>query len=448
MKTIRFYSLIFFLISLKFYSQGILVSPSTVVCSGQSMTAIGNCTLPLAAGYSWSISPAEATVSMNPLNTQIAINFTNCGQHIIYVQCYDSFSTPLNWNAQISVVAFCTPPPTIQLVSTASSVCAGYNSTITASGGVTYTWTGTSTLSSNYQPSVTAGPGTYTCIGRNGGGCYNYSIITIGLNPPLNITVSQSSATTCVTNNFPAYSKPVILGASGAATYAWLPYNPNAPMQGPSVTVRPSSSTCYTVIGNTSVCSGTNVTCVQVIPQFSHQISPASAIICAGDQINLSITNISSLAVGPPSLFTYMWTEPASSAISISNSLTYSVSAFPQSTTTYTTEVWDSRACVSTPQLITLSVNACTDLQSHSNAITNLKLFPNPVQNKLHIESAGNTDLELELSDPSGKIILNQQVHLNAGSFQSLDLTGFSSGLYFLKIDVKDNQRVYKIIKD
>ena len=48
----------------------------------------------------------------------------------------------------------------------------------------------------------------------------------------------------------------------------------------------------------------------------------------------------------------------------------------------------------------------------------------------------------------SGKIILHQQVHLPEGTIQSLDLTAVSSGMYFLKLSLKDNQRVYKIIKD
>ncbi len=408
-----------------------LSSSTQTICPGVSATVITTASSPVTWAPLTALVISGSTVIASP---SVTINYTVTSTN----------SVGCSANASCNVIRSVNPNLTV--IATATSVCAGNTSTLLGLGGASYTWTGTSFVGSVNQPSIAVGPGTYTCIVTSAQLCINATTYTITLQSPLNITLSQSSVTTCITSNYPMFSKQILLTANGAATYAWFPDDPNFPMQGPIVIARPSASTCYTVIGSTPGCSGSTIACVQVIPQFSHLISSATAYICAGDQINLSITNIGLLAVGPSSLFTYKWTESGSSGITLSNYLTNTVTAFPQTTTTYTAEVFDSRACVSIPQQITLSVNACTGINQHSEVFSGLKLFPNPVQNKLVIETTKALDLEIELCDWTGKLILRQ--HSNEEPSLSLDLSGFASGMYFLKLSNKNQRGVYKIIKE
>jgi gliding motility-associated-like protein len=195
-------------------------------------------------------------------------------------------------------------------------------------------------------------------MGSNGSACSSQSVITISLAPPLNVTASQSNFTTCVESNFPKYSKAVQLTANGASTYNWFPCNSYiVPCVGSIVQVRPPTSTCYTVTGNTSVCSGSAIVCVTVVPQFTIAVTPPLPIMCVEDSLKMTVSNIGTLSVAP---YTYFWNDPE--PVSIYNQLNFSVTAFPTNATpnpklvTYTTEVWDNRGCVSLEKLVTVTV--------------------------------------------------------------------------------------------
>ena len=75
--------------------------------------------------------------------------------------------------------------------------------------------------------------------------------------------------------------------------------------------------------------------------------------------------------------------------------------------------------------------------------IAEISVLPNPVQNQLTIE-APTTMSQVQLFDVSGKLL--QQ--LNVGTVTTtIDFTGFSKGLYFVKINCDGQIRTVKIIK-
>ncbi|MDO8998346.1 MAG: gliding motility-associated C-terminal domain-containing protein [Bacteroidota bacterium] len=325
-----------------------VVASSATVCPGQTTT------LSVTGGvnYTWSPGTSLSTTSGSVTNASpnVATTYTVLGDN----------GAGCNGSAQITINMGSSPPMSIS--STASAVCTGFNSTLTATGATSYTWSGTTLTTSVVQPSISVGPGTYTVFGGTGAGCNSFSVVTVNLAPPLNVQVTQSSFTTCMASNYPQFSKPVILNATGASIYSWSQCNP-AYMTiciGPTVTVRPPTSTCYTVTGSTSVCSGSAVVCVTVIPQFTMAVTPQQPIMCIGDSIKLATTGISSLAVLPiPSATNtngYVWHDPLSVAPSLDNPLAGTVIATPSITCTYTFEIFDARACVSLPRLITVTV--------------------------------------------------------------------------------------------
>lgn len=335
----------------------ILISTSeTTLCPGLTTTLAATSTVSTLGGlstitYTW--KPVTNVYLPSAVNPSVTTTQTSSTTYTVIG------SNPYGCVGTNTVFVYSSSFPTLTMPASAAAVCAGFTSTITAFGANSYTWSGTTFSNAIAQQSISVGPGTYTVIGSNGGGCISQSVTTIFSAPPLTITVSQSSQTTCIANNSPKYSKPIQLGAQGASSYVWFPYNPNNMTYslGPSTTVRPPSTTQYTITGSTSICSGQTVITVQVIPQFTMNVIPPLPAMCLGDSLKMSIVNIHTLAVGPVSAFTYSWTEAANAPpISISNNLTPTVMVFPQNTTTYSVEVFDSRQCVSLPRLVTVTV--------------------------------------------------------------------------------------------
>ena len=74
-------------------------------------------------------------------------------------------------------------------------------------------------------------------------------------------------------------------------------------------------------------------------------------------------------------------------------------------------------------------------------------LYPNPTQNILHLSSAIDTDVVLNLKDIKGSVISNFN-DINLNEKYSIDLTSFSPGIYFLEVFLNKNQKqVYQIQK-
>lgn len=323
------------------------------ICPGQSsnLSAFG------ALSYTWAGASLSGTTGAN-----VSAN-PNQGGTYVYTVTGDN-NGGCSGTSTIALVV--SNIPTVTINAFPNPVCAGFNSTITAFGASSYTWTGSTFSNPIYQPSIAVGPGnngtgstaTYTVIGGSAGAnCPSIPVsTTIVQAPPLQILTSQSSNTTCIVSNNPKYSAPVTFTASGATTYAWFPYNPAYVTYsvGPTTTVRPPTSTCYTVTGSTALCTGTAAICVVVIPQFTFDVTPPQPAICIGDSIALSIVNIHTLAEGPASAFEYKWAPNV--PITLTEDKDANTIAFPQVTTTYTVEIDDARGCRSLPRLVTVTV--------------------------------------------------------------------------------------------
>ena len=76
-----------------------------------------------------------------------------------------------------------------------------------------------------------------------------------------------------------------------------------------------------------------------------------------------------------------------------------------------------------------------------------LSVYPNPVNNSLYVDltAIGDIDANYIISDMTGRV-------LNTGKFGSkvlnkIDVSSLPSGVYFIKINTKDNEFVKKFIK-
>ena len=261
----------------------VTANPSTV-CAGQpvQLTATGGGT------YLWSTGQSGATINAAiGSTTAFSVTVTNSG-------CTDVAMVTVNVN---SVVATATASP--------SAICPGLSSTLTATGGGTYSWsTGQSGPSVSVTPATTT---TYSVTVTNGG-CTSVANVTVNVSGVLTPAVTASPATVCP-------GQPTVLTASGGDTYSW-----STGQSGATITVSPSTTTTYTVTATNNGCTGTADITVIVDPGLTATASASPGTVCAGQTTSLTATGGGN----------YIWSGGQSgSPISVS----------PSGTTTYTVTV-------------------------------------------------------------------------------------------------------------
>jgi hypothetical protein len=201
----------------------------------------------------------------------------------------------------------CTPP-TLTIISSSTLICAGQTVSLNVSGASSYTWNPGNTNGSSLvtSPSVTT---IYSISGTNSLACVGQQTISINVSQSPIISASANPSLICA-------GQSSTLSASGATSYTWNPGN----LIGSNVSISPSSSSNYTVIGTSSLgCLGQKTISINVssLPIISLTASPSG--ICAGGVSSLSASGAN----------TYTWipgnVSGASFIVSPSLSTTYSV---------------------------------------------------------------------------------------------------------------------------
>ncbi len=237
----------------------ISVSPSgTVSISGNANICSGSTVLFASGGTSYTWMPGgshSSSIVVTPSTgvTCYTLQGFSCSGLSYAVKCVTVGTSPI-----ISI-------------SGNTAVCAGSSTTLTASGATSYTWyTGGGILTGS---SIVITPSTSTCFSlaaSNGPGCTTYTGVCVSVAPINNLLISGSSAV-CA-------GSPVNLSASGATSYTWLPGN----LTGSMITVTPSASICYTLVGtNANGCVSLAYKCIQVMPKPI--ITTGGGIFCAGN---------------------------------------------------------------------------------------------------------------------------------------------------------------------
>ncbi|MCA6364977.1 MAG: hypothetical protein IM638_18245, partial [Bacteroidetes bacterium] len=286
---------------------------SNSICFGGSTSLNANG----ADTYVW--IPGSLTGSVVSVSPTVTTTYTVIGTNSL-TGCSNTATITITVNT----------PPTVTASAVATTICSGGSTILSASGADTYVWSpgNLSGSSVSVSPSTTT---TYTVTGTNNfTGCSNTAISTITVSSLPIVSTSLSASPICLGNS-------AILSASGANTYTWNPGNQN----GASISVSPTSSTTYTVIGtNTSTgCINTATTTIIVNPLPLVNANASIPNICSGGSATLSATGATNFVWNPGNL----------------NSASVNVS--PTSTTTYTvTGTNASTGCTNTATT-TISVN-------------------------------------------------------------------------------------------
>ncbi|MBL7921340.1 MAG: T9SS type A sorting domain-containing protein [Bacteroidia bacterium] len=210
------------------------------ICSGTTIafTASG------ATSYNWSNGGGSAaTATYAPTGTTVyTVTGTTSG-------CSSSKTATVTVNTT----------PNVVVSNSVQSICTGSTVAFTASGGTTYNWSngGGSAATSTYAPTSTT---VYTVTGTTSG-CSASKAVTVTVLSLPTINATPNNSVICV-------GQTVILNATGATSYTWMPGNST----GSSVSYTPASTAVYTVTGtgangcknmtsvtvNVSICTGIN----------------------------------------------------------------------------------------------------------------------------------------------------------------------------------------------
>lgn len=196
----------------------------------------------------------------------------------------------------------CTPPSQI-LITGNTTLCEGQSTTLSATGGTSYTWsTGSSSSTIIITPSTTT---SYSVVASNSCGTDTASITIIVNQIP---TASVLGDTTICSGSL------VTLTASGGNNYLW-----NTGESTSSIIVSPAGNSSYSVIATMGSCTASATASVTVIssPTVTITSSPVSTTICNGDTVTLNASGGS----------VYMWSNGSSAS---------SISVAPSTTITYT----------------------------------------------------------------------------------------------------------------
>ena len=267
---------------------------SSIICTGKTSTLTGNG----ANTYVWTSGPFAASYPVSPLTTT---NYTVTGTNTAG-GCTNTAVQQISVNTT----------PTITVAPSATVICSGSVSVLSAGGASSYTWTsGPSTANYTVTPSTTTA---YTVTGTTAiSGCTNTAVQSISVNTTPVLTITPSSTVICV-------GLAATLTVSGATTYTWS--------SGPSTagyTVNPVTSTSYTVTGTTSGCTNTAVRYVSVNPIPVLTLTPTSTLICSGTPATIVASGANTYTwTGGPVSGTYVVSPPSNANFTVTGRTTAS----------------------------------------------------------------------------------------------------------------------------
>ncbi|MBK9463012.1 MAG: T9SS type A sorting domain-containing protein [Sphingobacteriales bacterium] len=277
------------------------ISGATSVCAGNSttFTATGNGT------YAWSNGATTASTTISTGGTY-TVTVTNANG------CIRTATRTLTVNALPAAS-----------ISGATSICTGFNTILTATGGSAYAWNN----GSNTAAITASTAGTYTVTVTNTAGCTKTATTTVTVNALPTASISGNS--------------PICLGSSttltatGGGTYAWSNGSTTANISTPPL----SANTTFTVtVTNAAGCTKIATQTVGINPLPTATLNSPTAI-CMGSTANL-------IAAGGA---TYAWSNGSTTANATTAPLT--------TPTTFTVTVTGANGCTQTA-VAPININA------------------------------------------------------------------------------------------
>lgn len=274
----------------------------------------------LAAGSSQVISftNSVSVANVNPYTLTVTASTLND-----YNAANNSFTSTLN----------IVPAPVVG-AATNIGICEGNSVTLTATGGVTYVWSGGVFQGVPFFPSQTS---TYTVTVTNAIGCQATSEVLVVVHP---IPVADAGP-----DQFVCFGETATVTATGGATYQWINGGTNA-----SFSYVVSSTNTFTVlVSDANGCSDYASVTVNKLDLPVASVS-SDETICLGETITLSASGGSS----------YLWSNGGNTA---------SINVTPNVSTSYTVTVYSADLCqdVETIDVTVINQPVITDVDVVNN---------------------------------------------------------------------------------
>ncbi|MBN4051551.1 T9SS type A sorting domain-containing protein, partial [bacterium AH-315-M05] len=293
------------------------------------------------------------------------------------------------------------------------AICIGSGTALSASGGVSYSWSPATGLSDPNIANPVASPTATTTyiLTVDNGGCTDADTITVTVNPlpTANIT---GAASICE-------GELTILTASGGISYLW-----NTGAITSAITVSPVVNTDYNVIvtdGNG--CSDTDTVSVTVNP------NPSKPTIDQSGNILSCIVTASN----------YQWFYNGDTIPGATGQFhTATQSGF------FNVTITDNNGCSATSDLLNVTVIGIKD----AIAGLSIDIYPNPNRGEFTLEIIlnGPEDLTVNIMNMVGQKVFTEELIQVSGTYQKLiDLKGFAEGVYQLQL-ITDKGTVHKNI--
>lgn len=473
---------------------------NTTVCAGSTIQFTDQSTF-FPTNWNWSFpggTPSSST-QQNP-----AVTYNTAGTYNVSLIVFNAAGSDTLSNLNyITINAL----PNVSAVSSSSQLCEGASATLTASGATFYSWSPAAGLSSTTGSAVSATPvvtSVYTVTGTSNGCTGAAATITISVSPSISINFGVVKPTCNGSANGTATASPS--GGISPFGFSWSNGQTTETASGLaagnySVTVSDSFSCSVsgTVTVNQNavlasvVSSVSNATCNgqcngQAAVSASggsliyfykwsisagSQVTAAAAGLCAGSHsvtvtdskgctsvsfvtitepangltVSVSSTNATqtlpscngtatATANGSSTAYIYTWNDPASQTSATATGLCAG---------TYTVTVNDNSGCV-----VTTSVNVGFVSIDPKSGQPVMKLYPNPTEETFFLElSFSNPEsVEAELRTMRGQVVHRvTKTNVTGKYLLTIDLSGFSSGTYLLRLVTGNTEFYTRVVK-
>jgi hypothetical protein len=441
---------------------------SNTVCNGAPVT------LNAAGGNTYNWVPGNLTAASVTVNPSATTTYTLTGTSA--AGCSNTATLTISVSAS----------PTVSVTSPATTICAGSNTTLNASGASTYNWMPGNLTAASVVVNPTATT-TYTLTGTNAAGCSNTSTITVTALPRPNITATANNNTICSGNS-------ITMNASGGNTYTWLP----GLLTGTTVTDIPQSSVTYTVTGmGSNGCNNTATVAITVNASPAVTATASQTALCGGDSVTFNASGANTYVWMPGNISnnnftqfqntttTYTLTGTAANGCTDSANVTVTVNTLPVVTASISNDTLclnsaaatltgspaggtfsgngvngnlfnasvaqagthpvvytytDANGCSATDTLI-VHVDVCTDVINP--VVNNLTVYPNPFNEMIQIKSDESVS-KITVLDMQGKII---SITCPFSTNVIIESTMLPAGMYVLEIETGSGIARKQIIK-
>jgi PKD repeat protein len=289
-----------------------------------------------------------------------------------------------------------------------TTLCNGATITLTATSGVSYLWsTGATTQT------ITVGPGSYSVVVQDAGGCSATDSIQVALAAPGSVS---GDSTVC-----PGAVAQLTASPAGAS-YIWSTGDT-------SQTISVGAAGTYSVTVTVAGCSSGG----------SFTVSGLAAAVASFSFTNSNLTyNFTDNSTGSPA--TWAWSFGDGNVSSMQNPMhTYAASG------NYTVILEVTNACGTDSMGMNLSVVGIENTLAGST----IEVSPVPATNRFSfdVQGLGTEPLTVDLRDLSGRqIAVWNFENPAAGIRQSVETSAFARGVYMLRFTTSQGSEVRKIV--